>query len=132
MLMPYALRDLARMRARFASLLLLLALAGCAEVWTRPGSTEAEGDAANAACHREAALAVPPLWQRRLVDPGRWVRQEYCEVVNGQRRCRPGPAFFTGPSFETVDLNRPVREQARRHCMFRQGFTYSGLRPLRF
>jgi hypothetical protein len=112
-------------------LLLLLLLPGCAEVWTRPGSTEAEGDAANAACARDAALAVPPVWERRLVSPGRWVQGEACRVVEGRRRCHPAGSFYQPPRHETVDLNRPIREHQRRLCLHAQGFTYGGLRPLR-
>lgn len=43
MLVPRGGSFIGSMPARPA-LLLLLALTGCAEVWTRPGSTEAEGD----------------------------------------------------------------------------------------
>src|SRR5690349_2228855 len=55
---------------RLAALLLLLALAGCAERWTRPGATEAQADAANAACTDQAMLAVPPQMSWEIVEPG--------------------------------------------------------------
>ena len=112
-------------------LLCLLLLAGCAEVWLRPGTSEAEADAANAACRGAALGAVPPWYETRLVSPPRAVPQEECRHVEGRRVCRVVGFVWLPPRYALVDLNAAARDEWRRGCMARQGFTYGGLRPLR-
>jgi hypothetical protein len=111
--------------------LILLALSGCAERWVRPGSTEAEGDAANAACANEAELAVPPLLQWRIVEPSRIERDRHCfRNDRGNERCRVFERFRPA-RWGTVDVNEMPRQAWRRQCMASQGFTFQGYRPLR-
>jgi hypothetical protein len=119
------------MLPRALLLLLLLALSGCAEVWLRPGTTEAEADAANAACRGTAHGAVPPWYETRLVSPPRVLPREECFYVHGRRVCRVVGTIWVPAQYATVDLNAPARDDWRRGCMAKQGFTYGGLRPLR-
>jgi hypothetical protein len=119
------------MLPRAVLLLLLLALSGCAEVWLRPGTTEAEADAANAACRGTALGAVPPWYETRLVSPPRILPREECLYVHGRRVCRVVGTIWVPAQYATVDLNAPARDDWRRGCMAKQGFTYGGLRPLR-
>lgn len=116
---------------RFIALLLLLSLAGCAERWSRPGTSEAEADATNAACTDQSVLAVPPRYEWRIVEQARIERdrqcwrgrdgREYCQVFERWRPARWGQ----------VDVNSGIRDAWRRQCMTNQGFVFEGYRPLR-
>jgi hypothetical protein len=116
---------------RIAAALVLLLLAACAEVWTRPGTTEAEAEAANASCGEQASLAVPVQLVWTIIEPGGYDRdrrcwrgrdgREYCDVVS---RYRP-------PRYGYVDVNEGPRDGWRRQCMRAKGFEFQGLRPLR-
>jgi len=118
--------------SRFPLVLILAALlAGCAERWTRPGATEAQADATNAACQDRSELAVQPLMTWRIVEQGGYVRERRCwrehsgrEVCGFTERWRP-------PRYGWVDANTGAREAWRRGCMRSQGFTFDGYRPLR-
>lgn len=111
--------------------LVLLALSGCAERWTRPGSTEAEGDAANAACASDSEVAVPVILQWRVVEPARIERDRFCRRDDrGNERCRFVDRFRP-PRWDTVDVNEIPRQAWRRQCMAAKGFTFQGYRPLR-
>jgi len=116
------------MRAVLA--LLLLLLAGCAERWTRPGGTEAEADAANAACRDRAALAVPPqmIWQ--MVSPPREERERRCTRHGQQETCHIVTRRIAA-QYGWVDANAAPRDAWRRDCMRGQGFRFEGYRPLR-
>lgn len=116
---------------RITFALLLLALASCAEVWTRPGTSEATAEATNAACLNQAALAVPVQLVWTIVEQGGYDRdrrcwrgrdgREYCDVVT---RYRP-------PRYGQVDINEGARDGHRRQCMQEKGFSFGGYRPLR-
>lgn len=112
-------------------LFLAFLLAGCAERWTRPGTTEAQADATNAACQDRAALTVQPLMVWQVVEPGGFVRERRCwrehsgrEVCGFTERWRP-------PRQAWVDANVGAREAWRRDCMRSKGFNFEGYRPLR-
>lgn len=128
---------LARFRAMIAlmarlslALLLLAALAGCAERWARPGTTEAEADANNAACQDQAALAVPThlVWQ--MVEMGGYDRERVCWRQGGREVCRI-ESRYRPPRYDWVDVNRAPRDAWRRECMRARGFAFEGYRPLR-
>ena len=109
---------------------ILLLLAGCAEVWTRPGTTEAEADATNAACTDQAALAVPAQLVWQMVEQGGYDRERVCWVQGGREFCR-WEQRWRPPRFAWVDVARGPRDAWRRECMRAKGFSYEGLRPLR-
>ncbi|WP_372623137.1 hypothetical protein [Falsiroseomonas sp.] len=111
-------------------LLLILLLAGCAERWVRPGTTEAEADAANAACLDRAAVAVPPNLVLTMIEPGGFDRDRYCRRVDGRDVCRTYTRYRP-PRYDWVDANEGPRDAWRRQCMVEQGFTFQGYRPLR-
>lgn len=119
------------MRRLLPALALLLAFGGCAERWTRPGTTEAEADATNAACADQGMLAVPAQMSWQIVQSGGTERERRCwrghegrEVCTWVERWRP-------PRWGWVDLAQPQREAWRRECMREKGFTFQGYRPLR-
>jgi hypothetical protein len=113
-----------------AALLLLVALGGCAERWTRPGASEAEADATNAACSDHAALAVPAQMVWTMVDAGGHERERRCRHEGGREVCY-AVTRFRPPRFDWVDVNRGARDAWRRQCMREKGFTFEGYRPLR-
>jgi hypothetical protein len=115
---------------RFLALLLMLALAGCAERWTRPGVTEAEADAANAACADQAMLAVPPEMSWQIVEAAGTDYDRRCWRQDGRQVCRTIPRFRPA-RWGWVDLAGAPREAWRRECMRGQGFRFEGYRPLR-
>lgn len=105
---------------RKPALCLLLFLAACAERWEKPGVTEAEADAAQSVCTTQAAEQVRPAMVRMQTMPGRW-----------QQAGQYGGRIWVPPIYSTVDVNIPIRREARAKCLAEQGFAYKGLRPLR-
>jgi hypothetical protein len=115
---------------RVAVLLLLLLTGACAERWQRPGASEAEGDAANAACADQATLAVPPQMVWQMVQPPRFVTDRQCWQDGNQTRCR-NVSRYVPARFGFVDVSQAPRDAWRRTCMREKGFTFEGYRPLR-
>ncbi len=118
------------MRRLLPALLLALLLPGCAEVWVRPGTTEMEAEAFQAACRDESRLAVPPQVVTQIVSPARIERDRHCWTEGGQTRCRTTQRYIPA-QWGQVDLNERPREGWRRQCMAAKGFTFEGYRPLR-
>ena len=118
------------MRPFILLLLLIPLLAGCAERWARPGTSEAESEAMNEACGAEAQLAVPPqmVWQQ--VEPARIERDRSCWREGGRERCRVTERFRPA-RYDMVDIASRAREAHRTACMREKGFTFQGYRPLR-
>ncbi len=110
--------------------LALLLLAACAEVWVRPGTTEEEADAMNAACREAAFAAVPPQMSLQMVRPARIDRDRICREDRGEQRCRFVDRYRP-PEWDWVDMAAGPREAWRRQCMVDKGFTFEGYRPLR-
>ncbi len=113
-------------------LVLLLALGGCAERWSRPSTTETEADAANAACADQAALAVPPRMVWQMIEPGGYDRDRRCRRVEGGREHCYYVDRWRPPRYGWVDIAQGPRDAWRRSCMREKGFTFEGYRPLRF
>jgi hypothetical protein len=116
---------------RLAPILAILTLAGCAERWTRPGATEAEAEAMNAACAREAGLTVPVVLETRIVEHARVERDRNCWTGRDGRQVCTVRERFIPARWGQVDVNAPARDAARRGCMAEKGFTFQGYRPLR-
>lgn len=119
------------MRRLALALLMLAALAGCAERWTRPGTSEAEADNALAACRDQAILAVPAqnVWQ--IVEPDGYDRDRRCWRDRGGREHCQVFTRWRPARWGWVDVNATPREAWRRECMRAGGFTFDGYRPLR-
>jgi hypothetical protein len=118
---------------RKPALFLLLFLAACAERWEKPGVTEAEADAAQAACTRFAAAQIMPNIVRKMTRPAGYDPGEtFCWKSNGIKQCKvvrhPG---WRAAEYHTYDANAPARSAVRTSCLTNRGFTYAGLRPLR-
>ncbi|NKC32172.1 hypothetical protein [Falsiroseomonas selenitidurans] len=118
------------MRPILVLLLLLPLLAGCAERWSRPGTTEAEAEAMNAACGNDAQQAVPPrmVWQQTA--PARIERDRQCWREDGRERCRTTERFRPA-RYDMVDVATGQREAYRTACMREKGFVFEGYRALR-
>ncbi|MEY4794639.1 MAG: hypothetical protein RL312_166 [Pseudomonadota bacterium] len=118
---------------RFLPLVLALLLAACAERWEKPGTTEAESDAAQSACTAQAAEKIAPAMVWMQVQPAYWEPGDrHCWTgANGATYCRSSPPRWRPPVFDWVDVNIPARREARAQCLQEQGFSYQGLRPLR-
>lgn len=119
------------MRGLPVVLLLVGLLAGCAERWTRPGTTEAQADAAASACQDRAAIAVQPMMVLQVVEPGGFVRERRCRVDGSGREVCGFTERLRPPRHGWVDANSGPREAWRRDCMRTQGFQFEGYRPLR-
>ena len=131
MIRPWLLRYTPPMRA--LPLALLLLLSACAERWEKPGATEADSEAAQSACTAQAAEEIKPAMVWMQVQPAYWEQGEtHCWTSpNGGTRCTRRPARLRPPIYDWVDVNIPIRQEARAKCLAEQGFTYKGLRPLR-
>jgi len=115
---------------RGIALCLLLLIAACAERWERPGSSEADGDVANAACSDRAAISVPVQLAWQIVAPAQIERERRCWVEGGREHCRVFDRFRPA-QWGLVDVNTQARDAWRRTCLREQGFTFQGYRPLR-
>ena len=113
-----------------ACLLLLLTLAGCAERWERPGTSEAVSEANHQQCVNLAAQAVPPRIITRLASPARVERSRDCRREGDRERCRETERYIP-ERYEDVDLNAGARDGHRQRCMTSRGFRFTGYRPLR-
>ncbi|MFM7779012.1 MAG: hypothetical protein ACKPB8_09690 [Alphaproteobacteria bacterium] len=118
---------------RALPLALLLLLTACAERWEKPGATEADSDAAQATCTAQAAEEIKPAMVWMQVQPAYWEPGETrCWTSpNGVTNCTRRPPRLRPPIYDWVDVNIPIRQEARAKCLNEQGFTYKGLRPLR-
>jgi hypothetical protein len=71
------------------------------------------------------------VWMQ--VQPAYWEPGEtHCWTgPNGATRCTRRPPRLRPPIYDWVDVNIPIRQEARAKCLAEQGFAYKGLRPLR-
>lgn len=115
---------------RALTVCLLLLTAACAERWERPGSSPAEGDAANAACSDQAQLEVPVQLAWQIVAPARIERERRCWLEGRREYCRIFERYRPA-QWGHVDVNTGARDAWRRTCLREQGFTFQGYRPLR-
>ena len=117
---------------RLVILSCLVLLAACAEVWERPGTTEAEAERALAICTGQAAREVPPAMVWTMVEPPRWTPgQQVCRRSGEHVVCTWHPGRHIPARFDWVDSAEGQRRAVRNACMAEAGFTYGGLRPLR-
>lgn len=109
---------------RFGSaVFLLLALAGCAEHWAKPGATKVERDAALARCDADSHARYPPVLQTILLSPGYFVPpRTRCWTQNNQTRCDTSGGYWVPPSYHTIDHNHDARRTARVDCMYTAGW----------
>jgi hypothetical protein len=116
---------------RLVPILFLLLLAGCAERWSRPGTSEAQSEAANEACADQATLAVPVQNVWTMVDPGGFERHRRCWRTRNNQEVCDWVTNYRPPRHAWVDVNRGPRDAWRRECMRGQGYQFEGYRPLR-
>lgn len=94
-------------------------LSACANVYQKPGGTSAEFEQVSAACAVEAVQTVPvaPMLMEQRGE--RYVTRE-CDKKG--RHCEEY-STFQPPGLAVVDGNAPVREQVKRGCLARHGWT---------
>jgi hypothetical protein len=102
------------------SVLVLLAAAGCAEKWEKPGATEAEFRAMEYECGAQAAEQYPPQLYEQVVMPARW-SPPYRAC--GPRGCVYYPGYWLPPQTMVMDANQGRRHNARRACYLGNGWT---------
>ena len=114
------------MKARTWQLTMLLAasavvaLVGCQETWTKPGSTAAELETAKAACTTRATEKFPPLPQR-VALPAEAPSTTSCYGSGGMVSCY-STLGQAAPTFVTIDRNEPERSDAVRACLVENGW----------
>jgi hypothetical protein len=108
--------------------LMLLGLAGCAENWTRPGTSTAQADAEYAACQQAARQELPPRMERRERTAARPVYERTCTRDGGRETCRQVYVRTQPATYENVDVNDSARSDWARACMRQRGYTRDGLR----
>src|SRR4051812_27839910 len=97
---------------RLATLLVapaVLALVGCQETWTKPGSTAQDYETAKAACTSRATAKFPPLPQR-VALPAEAPSTTSCYGSGGMVSCY-STVGQSAPTFVTIDRNEPERSQ---------------------
>ena len=111
------------MGCRLSSAVVLLALAGCAEYWAKPGGTPVAFAAAQALCRQQAEAAFPPSMQPVMIAPGTPAPvAARCAPVGGSVACSTVGTGFSPPTYTTLDENIGPREQAFRSCLEAAGW----------
>lgn len=106
-----------------AVVLMLLALAGCAEHWAKPGTTKQDRDAALARCDAESHARHPPILQTVMINPGYFVPpRTRCWTANNQTQCNTSGGYWVPPAYSTIDHNQDARRAARLDCMYTAGW----------
>lgn len=101
----------------------LLALAGCAEHWAKPGASPAERDATLARCDAESQARFPPVLQTIMISPGYFTPpQTRCRAANNQTFCQTVGGYWNPPLFQTIDLAADARRTARYDCIYMRGW----------
>ena len=97
----------------------LLALAGCAQRWEKPGAAEGDFKVAEIRCEAAGLERHPPSL--------RWMQLSEGHMQRGYRSCRKGrceqvPDRHVPPRHGNVDLNLPVRLALVRRCLVEDGW----------
>ena len=113
---------------RRAALLLAAALVGgCAEHWVKPGATEADFAAVNAACIARSYTMFAPMPVTEQVGGGYYLPgQEICHRRGPYLSCFELPGQFEPPIYGTVDANDPARVPVVRQCLYQGGWRPEG------
>jgi hypothetical protein len=101
-------------------LLAVLALAGCAERWAKPGATEAEFRAMEAQCTAQANDRWPPMLRQEIVMPARFVPP--VRSCDRHGRCSWYGGWWEPPVMGVVDDHAAPRHQERRACYMANGW----------
>jgi hypothetical protein len=110
------------MRA-FALAVVGLALAGCAEKWTKPGGSPEEFDAMKASCSAQAYGQFPPQLQQIQASSGYYTPvTTNCSGYGYNVSCFQSGGQYIQPVIVTVDVNRNARGQAARSCFYSNGW----------
>ncbi len=100
-----------------------LLLSGCAEKWIKPGATEEEFDAMNAACYSQAAQRFPPNMRTMEVEPAHISpRVTQCREFYRGYQCIEDGGYLVPPTYADIDLNRDPRAAETRACYYRNGW----------
>lgn len=103
------------------AMLAVLALAGCAERWQKPGASEADFKAMRAQCDAHAFGLWPPRLREEMVMPGRFVPP--MRSCDSRGRCTWYGGWWEPPQFAVMDDAAPARRAERRACFLAEGWT---------
>lgn len=114
--------------------ILLVAIAGCATKWTRPGTSETTFYKDSSDCELQAANAYPPVMVQRMTAPAvqstqqRPVQTNCTVAFGGQINCTSRPtgadaSIYNRPaSYVTEDASAGQRSAAARSCLLAKGY----------
>lgn len=109
---------------RWAALVCLLAVAGCATRWEKPGATAADFGAMTARCESRAYSRIRPAMQQVQVGSGYFTPlQTRCVDYGYTARCFQVGGEYVPPSFATIDNNADARAADVKACFFENGWS---------
>ncbi len=109
--------------ARVVLVLLCLLLAACAQIWAKPGGTEAELESAKAACTTQSKAMFPPIMRQVQTAPSYSTpMQTNCTSDAWGMHCTTTGGSFVPASYSWEDANDNVRKNAFRSCLITAGW----------
>ncbi|MDD5586250.1 MAG: hypothetical protein PHY92_04750 [Alphaproteobacteria bacterium] len=108
----------------FILLPILLIAAACAATWQKPGASEQEFDASDAACQNRAHDRFPPLY-RYTLQGGRYrspLIVPFCNRDNPGVACRTLSGDYVFPSMAGSDGNLDARWNDYQACLLQHGW----------
>jgi hypothetical protein len=101
-----------------------MALAGCVQKWSKPGSTPEEFDAMKASCSAQAYSQFPPRFQQIQASAGYYTPiTTQCSGFGGNVSCYQSGGQYIAPIVITIDTNRNARGDAVKSCFYANGWS---------
>jgi hypothetical protein len=98
-------------------------LTACAEKWEKPGGTQQEFDAMQAACISRASSRFPPLMREVQIRNGYTTPiTTNCSALGNSVNCYTTGGQYVPPLVIPVDDNDNARSQDVRSCFFENGW----------
>lgn len=99
-------------------------LSGCAMVWTRPNTTEAEFYQDRYQCEQQAAQMYPAIMTQRAVGASfQAPSRTDCSAYGNNISCQTAPGMSVQPNVVTEDANSLSRLMASDDCLKAKGYT---------
>jgi hypothetical protein len=98
-------------------------LASCGPTWEKPGASQQDFEAAQAACEKQAEVKYPPLLHQILRHPAYTTpNRGACFGSPALIDCLQSQSIYVGPQIETVDDNAAPRIQNIQSCLREKGW----------
>ena len=111
------------MGRKWPLILLLLAVASCAEKWEKAGATPEEFEAMKSACSAQSAARFPPMLRQVQLTSGYITPvTTNCSGYGYSVNCFTTGGQYVPPVIITVDDNGSARNQDTRSCFFQNGW----------